>query len=100
MRSLFDSLKFLTVHFDLFLHEAERYFIPELDEEIVQVAVSPVIIKGFCTHFDPPMPFKLRTRKVAYLVFPLLTRSWFGRWTESVSDTEEQRRVPVMGNQE
>ena len=125
VRSLPDSLKFLVTHFDLLLHGeahyetieailwsldsataskemSEGYFIPELDEEIDQVAVSPVFVKGFCALFDPSVPF--RTRKAASLVFPLLTQSWFGRWTESVSDAEnviwEQRKVPAMGNQE
>ena len=62
MRSLSDSLKFLVVHFGLFLHEAEGYFISELDEEIDQVAISPVFVKGFCTLFDPPVPS--RTKKL------------------------------------
>ena len=125
VRSLPDSLKFLVTHFDLLLRGeahyetieailwsldsatapremSEGYFIPELDEEIDQVAVSPVFVKGFCALFDPSVPF--RTRKAACLVFPLLTQSWFGRWTESVSDTGsitwEQRKAPVMVNQE
>ena len=80
----------------------ERHFIPELDKEIDQVAVSPVFVKGLCALFDSSVPF--RTRKAASLVLPLLTQSWFGRWTESVSDAEnvtwEQRKVPVMGNQD
>ena len=37
-------------------------------------------------------------------MFPLLTQSWLGRWTELVLDAEnvtwEQRKIPVMGNQE
>lgn len=125
VRNLSDSLKFLVTHFDLLLRGeahyetieatlwsldstaapremSEGYFIPELDEEIDQVAVSPVFVKGFCALFDPSVPF--RTRKAASLVFPLLTQSWFGRWMESVSETRnitwEQRKVPVMGNQE
>ena len=123
--SLSDSLKFLVIHFDLLLRGeahyetieailwslgsttapremSEGYFIPELDEEIDEVSVSPVFVKGFCALFDSSVPF--RTRKAASLVFPLLTQSWFGRWMESTSDTGnitwEQRKVPVMGNQE
>jgi hypothetical protein len=125
VRNLSDSLKFLVTHFDLLLRGeahyetieatlwsldsttapremSEGYFIPELDEEIEEVAVSPVSVKGFCALFDPSVPF--RTRKPASLVFPLLTQSWFGRWMESVSGTRtitwEQREVPVMGEQE
>jgi len=125
VRNLSDSLKFLVTHFDLLLRGEAHYetieailwsldstaapremsggyFIPELDEEIDEVAVSPVFVKGFCALFDPSVPF--RTRKAASLVFPLLTQSWFGRWMESVSETRnitwEQRKVPVMGNQE
>jgi hypothetical protein len=125
VRNLSDSLKFLVTHFDLLLRGeahyetieailwsldstaapremSEGYFIPELDEEIDDVAVSPVFVEGFCALFDPSVPF--RTRKAASLVFPLLTQSWFGRWMESVSETRnitwEQRKEPVMGNQE
>ena len=125
MRSLPDSLKFLVTHFDLLLHGeahyetigailwsldsatapkgmSEAYPIPELAEETDRVVVSPVFVKGFCALFDSSVPF--RTRKAASLVSPLLTRSWFGRWTESVSGTEnvirEQGKIPVMGNQE
>jgi len=125
VRNLSDSLKFLVTHLDLLLRGeahyetieailwsldsttaprelSEGYFIPELDEEIDDVAVSPVFVKGFCALFDPSVPF--RTRKAASLVFPLLTQSWFGRWMESVSGakniTWEQRKVPVMGGQE
>ena len=90
MKSLPGSLKFLVTHFDLLLHgqthyetvEAilwsldsstapkempEGYFIPELDEEIDQPAVSPVFVKGFYALFDPSVPF--RTRKAASLMF-------------------------------
>lgn len=125
VRNLSDSLKFLVTHFDLLLRGeahydtieailwsldstaaprelSEGYFIPELDEEIEEVAVSPVFVKGFCALFDPSVPF--RTRKAASLVFPLLTQGWFGRWMESVSGprniTWEQKKVPVMGDQE
>jgi len=125
VRDLSNSLKFLVTHFDLLLRGeahyetieailwsldstaaprelSEGYFIPELDEEIDEVAVSPVFVKGFCALFDPSVPF--RTRKAASLVFPLLTQGWFGRWMESVSGarniTWEQRKVPVMGDQE
>jgi hypothetical protein len=125
VRNLSDSLKFLVTHLNLLLRGeahyetieatlwsldsttapremSEGYFIPELDEEIEEVAVSPVFVKGFCALFDPSVPF--RTRKAASLVFPLLTQSWFGRWMESVSGTRtiiwEQRKVPVMGEQE
>lgn len=125
VRNLSDSLKFLVTHLDLLLRGephyetieailwsldsttapkelSEGYFIPELDEEIDEVAVSPIFVKGFCALFDPSVPF--RTRKAASLVFPLLTQSWFGRWMESVSGarniTWEQRKVPVMGDQE
>lgn len=125
VRNLSESLKFLVTHFDLLLRGeahyetieailwslnsttapgemSEGYFIPELDEEIDVIAVSPVFIRGFCALFDSSVPF--RTRKAASLVFPLLTQSWFGRWMESVSETRnitwEQRKVPVMGNQE
>ena len=124
-RSLPDSLKFLVTHFDLLLRGeahyktieatlwslgsaaapkelSEDYFIPELDDEIEELAVSPVFVKGFCALFDPSVPPP--TRKAALLVFPLLTQSWFGRWMESVlgprSVTWEQRKVPVMGEQE
>ena len=120
-----ESLKFLLIHFDPLLHGeahyetieailwsldsatapremSEGYFIPELDEEIDQVAVSTVFVKGFYAPFDPSVPF--RTRKAASLVYSLLTKSWFGRWTESASDSEnviwEQQKIPVMGNQE
>jgi hypothetical protein len=125
IRNLSDSLKFLVAHLDLLLRGeahyetieatlwsldsttasremSEGYFIPELDEEIEEVAVSPVFVKGFCALFDPSVPF--RTRKAASLVFPLLTQSWFGRWMETVSETRtiswEQRKMPVMGEQE
>jgi len=125
VRNLSDSLKFLVTHLDLLLRGeahyetieailwsldsataprelSEGYFIPELDEEIDDVAVSPAFVKGFCALFDPSVPF--RTRKAASLVFPLLTQSWFGRWMESVSGTKnitwEQRKVPVLGEQE
>ena len=80
------------VYFDLFLREAEGDFIPELDNEINQVAVSPVFVKGICALFNPPIPFY--TKKVVSLVFPLLTQSWFGKWVESVSDTQEQQWYP------
>ena len=125
VRNLSDSLKFLVTHLDLLLRRephyetieatlwsldsttapremSEGYFIPELDEEIEEVAVSPVFVKGFCALFDPSVPF--HTRKAASLMFPLLTQSWFGRWMETVSGTRtiswEQRKVPVMGEQE
>ena len=125
VRNLSDSLKFLITHFDLLLHGeahyetieailwsldstvapremSEGYFIPELDEEIDEVAISPTFVKGFCALFEPSVPF--RTRKAASLVFPLLTQSWFGRWMESVSGkrniTWEQRKDPIMGDQE
>ena len=124
VRNLSDSLKFLVTHLGLLLHGeahfetieatlwsldstaapkelSEGYFIPELDEEIEEVAVSPVFVKGFCALFDPSVPF--RTRKAASLVFPLLTQGWFGRWMESVSGprniTWEQRKVSVMEDQ-
>jgi hypothetical protein len=108
VRNLLDSLKFLVTHLDLLLRGeahyetieatlwsldsttapremSEGYFIPELDEEIEEVMVSPIFIKGFCALFDPSVPF--RTRKAVSLVFPLLTQSWFGRWMETVSGT-------------
>jgi hypothetical protein len=118
VRSLSDSLKFLVTHLELLLcgeahyetieatlwsldstmaprEMSEGYFIPELDEEIEEVAVSPVFIKGFCALFDPPVPFHMR--RAASLVFPLLTQSWFGRWMETVSGSRtiswEQRKV-------
>jgi hypothetical protein len=105
VRNLSGSLGFLVTHLDLLLRGephyetieatlwsldsttapremSEGYFIPELDEEIEEVAVSPVFVKGFCALFDSSVPF--RTRKAASLVFPLLTQSWFGRWMETV----------------
>ena len=48
---------------------SEEYPIPELDEEIDQVAVTPAFVKGFCALFDWSVPY--RTRKAASLVFPL-----------------------------
>ena len=125
VRNLSDSLKFLITHFDLLLHGeahyetieailwsldstvapremSEGYFIPELDEEIDEVAISPTFVKGFCALFESSVP--IRTRKAASLVFPLLTQSWFGRWMEPVSGkrniTWEQRKDPIMGDRE
>ena len=123
--SIPDSLRFLVTHFDLLLHGethyetieatlwsldsatapkemSEGYFIPELDEEIDQFAISPAFVKGSCTLFGRSVPF--RTRKAASLVFSLSTQSWFGRRAEFVLDmgsvTWEQRKAPVMVNQE
>ena len=66
VRSLSDSLKFLVVHFSLFLHEAEGDFVSELDKEIDEVAVSPVFVKGFCMLFDPPIPSRSKRQPLWY----------------------------------
>ena len=91
MRDLSGSPEFLTAHSDLLLHGeahsetteailwsldpiaaprrlSEEHFIPELDEEIGEVAVSQVSANGFCALFGPSVSFS--TRKVALLVFP------------------------------
>ena len=115
VRNPSSSLKFLVTHLELLLRgephyetiEAilwsldpaaaprelfEGYFIPELNEEIDQVVVSPVFVKGFCALFGPSVPS--RTKESASSMF----QSWLRRWMQSMGITWQSQRVPMMGD--